>query len=151
MEIELEDLSSSDIIDLIEQHHVDMNKHSPPESIHALKILELKHSSITFWSARVAGELAGCGAIKELDDKSGELKSMRTSSKYLRKGVAKALLINIIETAKNRGYSKLNLETGSMNAFLPARRLYEEFGFTYCSPFSDYKEDPNSVFMVKSL
>jgi putative acetyltransferase len=76
---------------------------------------------------------------------------MRTSSSHLRKGVAKRVLAHIIEEAKRRGYQRLSLETGSMEAFEPARRLYESFGFQYCKPFSDYIEDPNSVFMTIEL
>ena len=76
---------------------------------------------------------------------------MRTSTLHLRKGVAKRLLDHIFEEAKRRGYMRLSLETGSMEAFKPAKRLYESFGFQNCKPFSDYVEDPNSVFMTKEL
>ncbi|KFN09748.1 gcn5-like N-acetyltransferase [Paenibacillus macerans] len=76
---------------------------------------------------------------------------MRTASSHRRKGVARALLAHIVEEARRRGYRRLSLETGSMDAFKPARNLYESFGFEYCSPFADYKEDPNSVFMTKEL
>lgn len=76
---------------------------------------------------------------------------MRTSSSHLRKGIAKRILQHIIEEARRRGYQRLSLETGSMEAFEPARRLYASFGFQYCEPFSDYIEDPNSVFMSKEL
>lgn len=76
---------------------------------------------------------------------------MRTSSRHLRRGVAKGMLAHIIEEARRRGYQRLSLETGSMEAFEPARRLYERFGFQYCKPFSDYSEDPNSVFMTLEL
>ncbi len=76
---------------------------------------------------------------------------MRTSSLHLRKGVARRTLEHIIEEAKRRGYKRLSLETGSMDAFEPAKRLYTSFGFQYCKPFSDYIEDPNSVFMTLEL
>lgn len=76
---------------------------------------------------------------------------MRTSSPHLRKGVAKNLLNHILEEAKRRGYNRLSLETGSMEAFEPARKLYAAFGFTYCEPFADYVEDQNSVFMTKEI
>ena len=128
-----------------------MTLNSPPESIHALNLGQLQSSEITFWSAWKENELVGCGALKEIDDQHGEIKSMRTSSLHLRKGVAKQLLQHIIEEAKRRGYQQLSLETGSMVSFEPARRLYASFGFTFCNPFSDYTEDPNSVFMQKEL
>ena len=97
------------------------------------------------------GELLGCGALKELDAQHAEIKSMRTASLHLRKGVAKYLLKYILEEAERRGYSRLSLETGSMEAFAPARQLYAGFGFTYCAPFADYVEDPYSVFMTREL
>jgi len=93
----------------------------------------------------------GCGALKELDAFHGEIKSMRTASAHLRKGVARVMLEHILNEAANRGYKRLSLETGSQGAFEPARRLYESFGFRDCPPFSDYAEDPNSVFMTKRL
>jgi len=151
VEIKIDDLTGKEIAKLIGEHLHGMSLNSPPESIHALDLNGLKGKEITFWSVWDQGELAGCGALKELDAKHGELKSMRTSSDHLRKGVARKLLQHIIEEAKMRGYQALSLETGSMEAFLPARKLYESFGFEYCAPFADYQEDPNSVFMTKKL
>jgi putative acetyltransferase len=98
-----------------------------------------------------SGELLGCGALKELDSRHAEIKSMRTSSSHLRKGVAKNLLNHILKEAKRRGYNRISLETGSMEAFAPARKLYASFGFTNCQPFADYVEDPYSVFMTIEL
>ncbi|UUZ87175.1 GNAT family N-acetyltransferase [Paenibacillus sp. P26] len=86
-----------------------------------------------------------------MDGSHGEIKSMRTVAAHLRKGVARQVLAHIIEEAKRRGYRRLSLETGSMEAFEPARRLYAAFGFEYCGPFADYTEDPYSVFMTKAL
>ncbi|WP_226666305.1 GNAT family N-acetyltransferase [Metabacillus litoralis] len=151
MEIKVDDLSRNEVAALITEHLHSMTEHSPPESIHALDLSELKKPTITFWTAWEEEELLGCGALKELDSKHAEIKSMRTSSSHLRKGVAKKMLLHIIEEAKQRGYKRLSLETGSMDAFEPAKRLYISSGFQYCEPFSDYIEDPNSVFMKKEL
>lgn len=151
MEIKLDDLTGPEVAALIGEHLQGMALHSPPESIHALNLDELKKPEITFWSAWEQDELLGCGALKELDGQHGEIKSMRTATAHLRKGVAKRILAHIIEEAKRRGYLRLSLETGSMEAFEPAKRLYASFGFQYCEPFSDYIEDPNSVFMTKEL
>lgn len=93
----------------------------------------------------------GCGALKELSPTHGEVKSMRTATNYLRKGVAKAILQHILTEAKERGYTKVSLETGTMDAFKPAHRLYENFGFYYCEPFASYVEDPNSVFVKRII
>jgi len=149
--IKIDDLSSSEIYELLQEHLQSMALHSPPESVHALDIEALRKPEITFWSVWENGELVGCGALKELDSQHAEIKSMRTSSLHLRKGVAKNLLNHILEEAKRRGYSRLSLETGSMEAFEPARKLYANFGFTYCEPFADYVEDPYSVFMTREL
>jgi putative acetyltransferase len=128
-----------------------MKEISPPESVHALPIEGLRSPEITFWSAWEHGELAGCGALKQLGAEHGEIKSMRTASRYRRKGVAKALLDHIIGEAVLRGYRRLSLETGSMKEFEPARQLYARAGFAFCGPFAGYKEDPNSVFMTKEI
>lgn len=151
MEIKVDDLSGPEIRELLEEHLANMRKISPPESIHALPLERLREPEITFWTAWENGELLGCGALKELDAQHGEIKSMRTSSRHLRKGVAKSLLDYIIGEAARRGYRRLSLETGSMEAFDPARQLYCRAGFTFCEPFADYIEDPNSVFMTKEL
>lgn len=151
MDIKIDDLTGAEVAELIGEHLHGMTLNSPPESIHALNLEQLRKPEITFWSGWEDNQLLGCGALKELNGQHGEIKSMRTSSSHLRKGVAKQLLHHIIEEAKQRGYQRLSLETGSMDAFEPARRLYESFGFQYCLPFSDYIEDANSVFMTMEL
>jgi putative acetyltransferase len=124
---------------------------SPPESVHALDLDGLRKPEITFWTIWEDNNLAGCGALKELSKTHAEIKSMRTANAFRRKGVATKVLEHIIAEAKRRNYHQLNLETGSMAYFEPAHKLYLSFGFTDCEPFSDYKEDPNSIFMVKKL
>lgn len=151
MNIKIDDLSGCEITELLLEHLRSMALHSPPESIHALDIEALRGPEITFWSAWEGDRLAGCGALKKLDSRHGEIKSMRTSSAYLRLGVARAVLSHLIEEARRRSYNRLSLETGSMEAFEPARKLYASCGFTYCEPFADYVEDPYSVFMTRDL
>jgi len=151
MEIRVDDLSGPEIAALLSEHLASMFLHSPPESVHALPIEKLRSPDVTFWSVWEDGELLGCGALKELDPQHGEIKSMRTVARHLRKGVARAMLEHMIAEAKRRRYRRLSLETGSMEAFEPARKLYERAGFTYCEPFADYVLDPNSVFMTMTL
>ena len=151
MEIRVDDLSSPEIRQLLQEHLASMRRISPPESVHALPIDGLRKPGITFWTAWENEELLGCGALKELDSQHAEIKSMRTSSRHLRKGVAATLLHYIIGEAACRGYRRLSLETGSMEAFEPARQLYARAGFTFCGPFAEYVDDPNSVFMTKDL
>lgn len=151
MEIKIDDLNGSEVIELIKAHLHDMTLNTPPESIHALNIEALRQPNITFWTAWEGNDLTGIGALKELDSSHGEIKSMRTSYSYLQKGVASRMLQHILEESLKRGYKKLSLETGSMDIFEPARKLYTNFGFEYCDPFSDYKEDSNSVFMTMKI
>jgi putative acetyltransferase len=151
MDIRADDLSSPEVIKLLHEHLQSMALHSPPESVHALDLEALRKPEVTFWSVWQGVELMGCGAIKELDSSHGEIKSMRTASLHLRKGIAAGLMRHILEEAGRRSYRRLSLETGSMQAFAPARSLYASFGFEPCAPFADYVEDPYSVFMTKEL
>ena len=151
MIIKIDDLNGSEIHGLLQEHLRGMALHSPPESVHALDLAALRQPEITFWSAWDGDELLGCGALKELDSRHAEIKSMRTSSPHLRKGVARSLLNHILQEAKRRSYCRLSLETGSMAAFAPARQLYANFGFADCAPFAEYVVDPNSVFMTREI
>jgi putative acetyltransferase len=151
LEIRVDDLHGPEIAELLKQHLHCMAGVSPPESRHALNLDGLRESEITFWTAWSGTELAGCGALKELDRSHGEIKSMRTAYDYQRRGVASQMVRHIIAEAGRRGYRRLSLETGSMDYFEPARRLYENFGFKPCGPFGGYVTDPNSVFMTLEL
>ena len=152
MDIRLDrDLTDPRIIDLLHEHLRDMARHSPPESIHALDLDSLRKPEVSFWAVWQGEALLGCGALKELAPAHGEIKSMRTADAHRRKGVAATMLKHLLDEAARRSYRTLSLETGSMAAFEPARRLYASFGFTYCGPFADYIDDPNSVFMTRDL
>ncbi|MEP0923346.1 GNAT family N-acetyltransferase [Leptolyngbya sp. ST-U4] len=151
MEIREDDLTGKAIADLLREHLENMYEITPPESVHALDLEALRSPDITFWAAWEGNELLGCGALKELDPRSGEIKSMRTANIHRRKGVASKILEHLIQEAKRRGYDRLNLETGSFPEFAPARSLYTRYGFEYRGPFADYIDDPNSVFMTKKL
>jgi putative acetyltransferase len=167
MNIEIDDLTRPAIHALLNEHLQSMRELSPPESVHALDLEKLRQPEITFWSAWEGPLLLGCGALKALDaepgrrpgetrgqtqgEGHGEIKSMRTPAALRRQGAGRAILAHIIGVARARSYGRLSLETGSMQAFKPARSLYQSFGFTFCGPFGDYVEDPNSVFMTLQL
>lgn len=151
MKIREDELTGKEIADLLREHLENMHEITPPESVHALDLEALRSPEITFWSAWEGDELLGCGALKELDSKSGEVKSMRTAKAHRRKGVASKILEHIIKEAERRGYDCLNLETGAMTEFAPAQALYTRYGFEYRGPFAEYIDDPNSVFMTKTL
>ncbi|BBM01639.1 GNAT family N-acetyltransferase [Microbulbifer sp. GL-2] len=149
--VQKDDLSDGSISALLESHLKEMYQHSPPESVHALKPNSLKDSTITFWAARINGVIAGCGALKEISTSLGEIKSMKTNQLFLRKGVARAILEEILQEAKLRNYNEVKLETGSSEPFTPAVALYRQYGFKPCSSFSNYKEDPHSLFFTKTI
>jgi putative acetyltransferase len=151
IEIGRDDLSGAEVRGLIRSHLDGMHETSPPESVHALDLEDLRHPSITFWSAWVDGQLAGIAALKAIDAERGELKSMRVDDRHRGSGVGRALLRHIIAEARRRGMSSLWLETGSSEDFVPAQRLYESEGFRRCGPFEEYAEDPFSVFMTREL
>jgi putative acetyltransferase len=151
MRIELDDLSRTVVHDLLLEHLANMYELSPPESVFALDLSKLRAPDISFWTAWDGDVLLGCGALKELTPTHGEIKSMRTPARRRRQGAGRAILTRIIETARQRKYEWLSLETGSHPAFLAAQQLYKRAGFDYSGPFADYKEDPNSVFMSMHL
>ena len=149
--IRVDDLEGPEIAGLIAAHKALMLEHSPPESSHALLLDGLKHPSITMWTMWLGERLVGCGALKALSETAGEIKSMHTLAERRGQGLGRRMLEHILKQAKARSYTDLYLETGSMDGFLPARRLYEAYGFEYCGPFADYVPDPNSVFMRLQL
>jgi len=151
MHIILDDLRGPEIRALLQAHLDSMHEHSPPESVHALDLDALRQPGISFWTAWEGTDLLGCGALKKLDPKHAELKSMRTATAHLRKGVARAILDHILTAAQNEGFKRLSLETGTAAAFAPAYRLYASAGFVECGPFEGYALDPHSVFMTKVL
>lgn len=151
MIIKIDDLRGPDIAALLGEHLQSMRTISPLESVHALDMDALRKPEITFWTARDADQLLGCGALKQLCPDHGKVKSMRTSAGQLRLGVASTILQTVVDEAARRGYTRLSLETGSIVEFKPAQALYAKFSFEFCAPFDGYAEDPNSVFMSGAL
>lgn len=151
MKIVVDDLSGPEIAAFLEEHVAQMLSVTPPESKHALDLDGLRRPEITFWSVRDGDALVGCGALKRLDDGHAEVKSMRTAPDRQRSGIASLLLAHIIAEAGRMGFARLSLETGAAEFYRPARKLYEKFGFDYCPPFADYRLDPYSVFMTRTL
>jgi putative acetyltransferase len=151
IEICPDDLSDGNVISLLESHRHEMLKHSPPQSVHALDIESMHHPGLSFYSAQFDGRFAACGALKEYDADLAEIKSMKTKREFLRRGIANAMLNFLIDKATQLDYSTLYLETGTMNAFVPARQMYARAGFVKCEPFAGYVKDPHSVCMALAL
>jgi putative acetyltransferase len=146
-----DDLTGPEIAALLQLHLDAMHQWSPPESVHAMPIERLRQPDVTFYTAWTGGQLAACGALKQLDAQHGEVKSMRADPAWRGKGAGKAILGHILAEARARGYTRLSLETGSTEEFVPARRLYASNGFGECGPFTGYGEDPFSIFMTRIL
>lgn len=136
---------------LLHHHLSGMHEHTPTENAHALDLTGLRDPAITFWSAWELDDLLGIAALKELAPGHGEVKSMRTDPRHLRKGVSRALLNQILLTARDRGYCRLSLETGTAPSFAPANALYESFGFVDGPVFGGYPASEHNRFMTLSL
>lgn len=145
------DLETPEFAALMDAHAALMLSQSPPGSCHFLALDALRADDITAWEMRDGGTLVGCGALKHLSATHGELKSMHTLDSYRGQGLGAKMLEHIIAEARQRGYQRLSLETGSMDGFIPSRKLYQRYGFEVCAPFGAYVEDPYSVFMSCAL
>jgi len=148
-----DDLSDGQVIRLLERHRLEMLKHSPPENVHALDLDAMRSPDLTFWSLRTLSEdaVVACGALKHLDASHAELKSMKVADGFIGKGLGRLVLNHLIAVAIERAYQNLSLETGTMDAFIPARTLYASHGFVECQPFANYFEDPHSMCMTLAL
>jgi putative acetyltransferase len=151
MKIAVDDLTHPAVVGLLNEHLTHMYSLGPPETVFALDLEKLRTPDITFWTAWEGDMLMGCGALKQLTPHHAEIKSMRTPARARGKGAARALMQTIVETARQRQYERLSLETGTHPDFTAAHRLYEQFGFEFCGPFADYEEGPHSVFMTLQL
>jgi putative acetyltransferase len=150
-DIAIDDPRADDVRELLERHHAFAGLHSPPEDIHALDVDGLVDPAVTFFSFRLERELLAVGALKRLDAHHAELKSMHTAEEARGRGIGRAMVAHLVAVARDRGFRRASLETGSMPAFAPARSLYARAGFTPCEPFGDYRPSPNSTFMTLSL
>ena len=155
MEIKIDDLSSTEVVSLLKSHLAGMQAQTPPESVHALNLDAYQSPELTLWTAWQDDVLMGCGALKDLGvvkgERLGEIKSMRTKEEHLRKGVADAVLAQIVQHAANIGLQRLSLETGKTDLFKAAQQFYRQRGFVETEPFADYTNDPHSLFLTKKL
>jgi putative acetyltransferase len=149
--IRIDDLSDDRVRELLAEHLSDMHSLTPSEHIFALDVQRLRAPEITFFTAWDGETLLGCGALKELSPSHGELKSMRTPRALRGRGVGRAMLDHLLAEARQRGYARVSLETGTHPAFVPAQTLYRSAGFVPCGPFGDYRESPYNLFMTLTL
>lgn len=147
----IEDPRSAEVRGILERHLAFANTHSPPEDVHALDLDGLCNAAVTLFGCRIDGELLAVGAIKELSGRHAELKSMHTVAEARGRGLGRAMVERLLGEARRRGYERVSLETGTMDAFVPARTMYAAVGFEPCGPFADHRESPSSTFMTRRL
>jgi putative acetyltransferase len=146
-----DDPRKEDVRALIETHLAFSRVHGPPEDEHALDITGLLADHVSFFSVREDGQLLGVGALRQLDETHAELKSMHTADAARGRGVGRTMVTHLVGVARSLGCHRVSLETGSMDAFAPARALYASAGFVPCEPFADYRPSPNSAYMTLEL
>ena len=140
-----------EVHELLVKHFIELRAASPEGSAHVLDIPGLKDPSIKFWSLWNGEKLVGCGALKFLDKKHGEFKSIRVNDNFRRQGNGMNVITHLIKEAKKLNVTKLSIETGAGDFFKPARELFSKCGFEKCEPFAHYKKDVNSVYLTKSI
>jgi putative acetyltransferase len=140
-----------DVAELVNRHFDMMRMQSPQESCHVMTAEDLFAARSIVFALRKDSDMLGIAALKPLDDMHGELKSMHTKAEARGMGVGAALVQHILQQARGLSMDRISLETGSAEAFAPARRLYERQGFSYCAPFAGYSEDSLSVFMTRTV
>jgi putative acetyltransferase len=148
LQIAESDPQAPDVLALIEAHLAFARGESPPEHVHAMAPVGLTDEKVTLFGARRGGLLLGIGAIREIDSDHAEIKSMHTAAAARRQGVGRAVVDHLLEVARDAGYRRVSLETGTMEAFSPARALYKEVGFETCAPFGNYTDNPFSTCMT---
>jgi putative acetyltransferase len=151
LRITADDPRAGDVRALLERHLAFANATTPPEDVHALDIDALVDPAVSFFSLREGGRLLAVGALKRLDDEHAEIKSMHTAEAARGRGIGRAMVDHLLAVARERGYRRVSLETGSGAAFVPARALYASAGFAACEPFGGYGASPNSAYMTLAL
>ncbi len=146
-----DDPRADDVRAVLEAHLTFARSVTPLCDVHALDVDRLLDPSVTLFTARRGGVVLGVGALRELEPKHGEIKSMHAIAESRGQGVGRAILDHLLSVATQRGYRRVSLETGAMEAFAPARALYASAGFTPCEPFGEYTATPGSTCMTISL
>ena len=151
MEIGLASLDDADLRDLLTMHQRRMVESSLPGTSFALDLTGLASPNVSLFAARRDGRLLGTAALKQIEPRSGEVKSMRVVDRELGTGVGFALLSHLIAVARDRGYRTLMLETGTGEGFAAANALYVRNGFVRRGPFADYAASDFNIFYERAL
>jgi len=109
------------------------------------KITLISHVVLAFED----GKAIACGAIKEFEPGSMEVKRMFTEPKSRGKGIALLVLDELEHWATELGCSKCVLETGKRQP--EAIALYKKAGYSITPNYGQYSNMENSVCMAKKL
>jgi putative acetyltransferase len=134
-EIAVGDPARPDVRALLERHLQFALAQTRPERSFALGVNGLLDPAITVFSFRADGNLLGIGALKRLSQHHAEVKSMHIAEAARGRGVGRAMLGRLLDVARDRGFLRVSLETGTTAAFHAARALYASAGFVACAPF----------------
>jgi len=146
-----EPLSSSDAQVLIGRLNAELTVRYPdPDDRHfELTEAQVGDGSGVFLVARSGGEPVACGALRRVDEVTGEVKRMYVLPGARRGGVGRRLLAELERQARLMDIRRLVLETGERQS--EAIRLYEVAGFARIPCFGEYEGSPMSVCMEKAL
>jgi len=147
--IDSDDPRRPEVRAILERHLEFSFATTAPEHVFALDLDGLVAPGVHFVSARRGEAVLGIGALKSLDPSFGELKSMHTVAEARGQGVAAAIVVHLLGVARDRGIERVSLETGSQDAFAPARALYTSLGFEPCGPFGSYEDISSSAFFTR--
>jgi putative acetyltransferase len=151
IEISVEKSLTDELANVLQAHWIFCTSTTPIEHVYALDASKLFSSDITVFGARVNGELLGVGALRVLDAKHAELKSMHTLAKSRGLGIGKAMVMHIEEFAKTQDIERISLETGTSEPFKPARMLYSSLGYRNSEAFGDYVLSEENTCMTKLI
>jgi putative acetyltransferase len=126
---------------------------TPREFTHHMTVEQMAEPDTTVFIARdEAGAAIGMGALKRHSAGLGEVKRMFTRPAVRGGGLAGEIVANIEALARREGLARLALETGAVESFAPAWRVYERAGFKRCGAFLDYPADsPHNIYYEKLI
>lgn len=150
MIVERVDRPHAGVTAILDRHHALMRSQTAEESCHVMSAEELRASGAAIYCVRDGDAVLGIGALKPFGD-GVELKSMHVLDAARGRGIGRRLLDHLMQVAAASKARAIYLETGSKDHHAAARALYERAGFSYCPPFGDYVDDPESAFMCCKL
>jgi ribosomal protein S18 acetylase RimI-like enzyme len=98
--------------------------------------------------ATFAGNPAGCVAFKKLDGETCEVKRMFVDPAFRKRGIARALMLRLLERARARGYRRVRL--GTLHTMTAAQALYRDLGFVEIPRYRP-DEHTDTMFFEKTL